>query len=112
NHIPVPGTSYRSTGKIFQGVPRDFSRGLSRDFVRDSGLSRGPVINVKSRSGTNPSRANSYIPFPKPRRSVNPVPAHIQESRSRTNTSRTIQDISRISLTQKLEISHISDQNG
>ena len=31
--------------------------------MRDSGLSRGPVINVKSRFRTNKSRAHSCVPF-------------------------------------------------
>ena len=43
-----------------QGLPRDFSRGI----VRDSGLSRGPAQNAKSRSRTNASRANIQNPVP------------------------------------------------
>ena len=43
------------------GIPPDCFRG----FVRESGLFRDSVINVKSLSRTNASGANYCIPFPR-----------------------------------------------
>ena len=53
-------------------IPAGF---FSRGFVRDSGKSRDPVMNVKSRALTNASRTSYNIPLPRQAKTVWPVSA-------------------------------------